>query len=259
MLYWFSTYLFPIVLNQIKLSIGNVTSGIYLMIATSRKHLIKKNSFELSAWSSQCLVCGIDEVGRGCLAGPLVTAAVILPANTTYRQLKDSKVMTECERLQASAWIMRSCWYGFGIIHHRGVDQNNIWQATLIAMKRALLNALTSCPYEPSAVLVDAMPLTLLDTIYKTIPVHSFIKGESRSSSIAAASIIAKVKRDALMQKYEKLFPGYFLGEHKGYATQKHTSSLQGRPHSLIHRISFLTHILAPKENHDKSDQQTLF
>lgn len=229
------------------------------MIATSRKDFIAKNSFERAAWSSQSLICGIDEVGRGCLAGPLVTAAVILPINTTYRHLKDSKEMSEEERLKAAAWIMRSCWYGFGIIHHRGIDEHNIWQATLIAMKRALLNALASCPHEPSAIVVDAMPLTLLDTIYKTIPVHSFIKGESRSSSIAAASIIAKVKRDALMQKYEHLFPGYHLAEHKGYATKKHTSSLHDRPYSLIHRTSFLTNILAPKENHDKSDQQTLF
>jgi ribonuclease HII len=229
------------------------------MIATNRKHSGSKNSFEHAAWASQGLVCGIDEVGRGCLAGPVITAAVILPINTTNRQLKDSKIMSEDERLKAAAWIYKHCWYGFGIVHHRDVDEHNIWQATLIAMKRALLNALSTCPHEPSAVLVDAMPLTLLDTSYKTIPVHSFIKGESRSSSIAAASIIAKVRRDALMQKFDTLFPGYFLGEHKGYATHKHTASLYERPHSLIHRTSFLTNVLAHKEHHDKSDQQTLF
>lgn len=229
------------------------------MIATSRKHSFIKNSFEHAAWSGQTLVCGIDEVGRGCLAGPLITAAVILPINTTYRNLKDSKAMTESERLVAYKWITRSCWYGYGIIHHRGINEENIYQATLIAMKRALLNALSTCPHTPTAILVDAMPLTLLDTSFKAIPVHSFIKGESRSSSIAAASIIAKVKRDALMQKYEQLFPGYYLAEHKGYATQKHTSALIERPHSIIHRTSFLSNVLAKKDAYDKSGQQTLF
>jgi ribonuclease HII len=167
--------------------------------------------------------------------------------------------MTESERLIAYAWITRSCWYGYGIIHHRGINEENIYQATLIAMKRALLNALATCPHTPTAILVDAMPLTLLDTSFKTIPVHSFIKGESRSSSIAAASIIAKVKRDALMQKYETLFPGYHLAEHKGYATHKHTAALIERSHSIIHRTSFLSNVLAKKDAHDKSGQQTLF
>ena len=229
------------------------------MIATSRKHLFIKNSYEHAAWSSETLVCGIDEVGRGCLAGPLITAAVILPINTTYRNLKDSKAMTERERLVAYKWITSSCWYGYGIIHHRGINEENVYQATLIAMKRALLNALAKCPHTPTAILVDAMPLTLLDTSFKAIPVHSFIKGESRSSSIAAASIIAKVKRDALMQKYEQLFPGYHLAEHKGYATQKHMSALIERPHSIIHRTSFLSNVLAKKDAYDKSGQQTLF
>lgn len=229
------------------------------MIATSRKHSFPKNSFENAAWSGQTFVCGIDEVGRGCLAGPLITAAVILPINTTYRNLKDSKVMTESERLISYRWITRTCWYGYGIIHHRGINEENIYQATLIAMKRALLNALSTCPHTPTAILVDAMSLTLLDTSFKTIPVHSFIKGESHSSSIAAASIIAKVKRDTLMQKYESLFPGYHLAEHKGYATQRHTDSLIERPHSIIHRTSFLSNVLAKKDDHDRSSQQNLF
>lgn len=230
------------------------------MIATGRKDSFPKNSFEHAAWSGHTFICGIDEVGRGCLAGPLVTAAVILPINTTYRNLKDSKAMTESERLTAYKWITRSCWYGYGIIHHRGIDQENIYQATLLAMKRALLNACAQCPHTPSAIVVDAMPLTLLDTSFKDIPVHSFIKGESRSSSIAAASIIAKVRRDALMQNYEKLFPGYYLAEHKGYATQKHTDAILHKAPCIIHRTSFLTNVLAKKkDDHDRSGQQTLF
>src|SRR5579863_9600369 len=102
---------------------------------------IKKNSFELAAWNDQRFVIGVDEVGRGCLAGPLVAAAVILPLNKAHSMLKDSKIMTPIERLKAFKWIKKHCWYGIGIVHNRIIDKHNIWQATIIAMKKALIHA----------------------------------------------------------------------------------------------------------------------
>ena len=101
------------------------------------KKPFKKNSYEQQAWSSKEFVCGVDEVGRGCLAGPLVTAAVILPLDCTYHLLKDSKVMEPQEREQAARWIKKHCLYSYGIVHHRLIDTHNIWHATLIAMRKS--------------------------------------------------------------------------------------------------------------------------
>ncbi|WP_416183063.1 ribonuclease HII [Methylicorpusculum sp.] len=233
------------------------------MVRYKPSQKITKNQFEKNAWSEQTLICGIDEVGRGCLCGPVVTGAVILPIGKLHPLLQDSKILTETERLTAYAWITTHCWYGFGFAHHRIIDQHNIWQATLIAMKKALLHACAQCPHRPSAVLTDAMPLKLFDTSYHQIPVHFFTKGESKSSSIAAASIIAKVKRDALMGKFAPLFPGYQMEEHKGYGTPKHRTAVQEQNYSIIHRLSFLSNILSPPakqgESHDTPGQQSLF
>ena len=146
------------------------------MVKKKQKLNFSKNFYENSAWEAQKLVCGIDEVGRGCLAGPVVTAAVILPSGTSYRLLKDSKLMSEAERLQAYKWITLKCRYSIGITHNRLIDQHNIWQATRIAMKKALINLLASGPL-PAAILIDAMPLELDDTGYRNIPIYSFTQG----------------------------------------------------------------------------------
>ena len=188
-----------------------------------------KNEIEQAAWANGYYVCGIDEVGRGCLAGPLVTAAVILPLNKTSRLLLDSKLLTEEERHKGALWVARHCWYAYGIVDNRTIDRYNIYQATLIAMKKALVHLVATGP-RPSAILVDAMPLKLDDTGYLGIPVHYFPKGERKSSSIAAASIIAKVKRDELMGKFNDIFPGFHFDEHKGYSTKKHKDSLKANP-----------------------------
>lgn len=198
-----------------------------------------KNYFEKAAWNENQVVCGIDEVGRGCLAGPLVTAAVILPQNCSYRLLKDSKVLSPEERLRAYNWIISHCKYGFGIVHHRIIDTHNVWHATLIAMKKALVTLLAQETSSPASILVDAMPLQLLDTHYKNTPVYYFPFGEKKSSSIAAASILAKVKRDALMAHLDALVPGYNLHQHKGYATQEHKRLLLTHKQSILHRKSF--------------------
>ena len=205
---------------------------------------MRKNSFELAAWQAGRLVVGLDEVGRGCLAGPLVTAAVMLPLGKAHRQLKDSKVMEPEERVIAYRWIIKNCHYGIGIAHHRLIDEHNIWGANLIAMQKALLQLMAIAPERPVAILTDAVPLKLLDTAYRDIPVHSFPKGEKYSSSIAAASILAKVTRDAMMEKLDTVFPGYKLAQHKGYSTAIHQTAVRSMGPSIIHRMSFLKNIL---------------
>jgi ribonuclease HII len=220
---------------------------------------VRKNSFEKAAWSFKQVVCGIDEVGRGCLAGPLVTAAVILPPNKTHTLLKDSKILTEQQRLKSYAWICKHCWYAVGIVDHHCIDKHNIWRATLISMKKALMLALVKCPHKPASILIDAMPLQLMDTSYNTIPVYYFYKGERKSSSIAAASIVAKVTRDNIMQKFDSIFPDFFLGSHKGYSTKGHKTILKEKPPLIIHRRSFLTHIDTIGESEDEyNEQQTI-
>lgn len=217
---------------------------------------LKKNFFEKEAWKSLNCVVGIDEVGRGCLAGPLVTAAVILPFNGAKAFLKDSKVMTLQERQAAFTWITAHCQYQVGIVHNRCIDTHNIYQATLMAMKKALVHLLARAPQPPSAILVDAMPLKI-DDLAVAIPVYHFNYGEQKSSSIAAASIVAKVTRDRLMEQLDPLFPGFHLGQHKGYSTQLHQQSIEKLQHTIIHRTSFL-HPSLPEVSYDAKGQQTL-
>lgn len=219
---------------------------------------LKKNQFEAESWANQRVICGIDEVGRGCLAGPLVTAAVILPVHINTRNLKDSKVMTPEERMVVYNWLIKRCWYGIGIVHHRFIDQHNIWQATLLAMKRALNHALAICPLRPEKIVIDAMPLELSDTAYPDIPVHYFPHGERKSSSIAAASIIAKVRRDALMTRLDPVFPQYHFAQHKGYSTALHKNALQNHQHSIIHRMSFVNNLYLPTANNTHEEQMNI-
>lgn len=217
-----------------------------------------KNDLERQAWQNGHYVCGIDEVGRGCLAGPLVTAAVILPLNKTSRLLMDSKLLTEEERHKGALWIAKNCWYSYGIVDNKTIDRHNIYQATLIAMKKALVHLLATSP-QPSTILIDAMPLKLDDTGYLGIPVHYFPKGEKKSSSIAAASIIAKVKRDELMGKFDAIFPGFYFDEHKGYGTKKHQNCLKSQQSLIIHRQSFLHNIDAINDHDELNEQQSIF
>jgi ribonuclease HII len=211
----------------------------------------KKNSFEVTAWRNNSVVVGIDEVGRGCLAGPLVTAAVILPPYAHHPLLKDSKIMTPQERQKAFNWIKKRCCYETAIVHNRIIDKHNIWQTTLIAMKKALINVSETCHVSPSAILIDAMPLDISDTHLYDIPVHRFYYGESKSTSIAAASIVAKVTRDALMKSFDCIIPGYKLANNKGYATATHKNALKEQKHSIIHRMRFLKKVLEKNNSQD--------
>ena len=213
------------------------------MVKIRQTGKIKKNSYEATAWEQNAVVVGIDEVGRGCIAGPVVAAAVILPLNKANRKLKDSKIMTQQEREAAFQWIAKHCSYGVGIVHHRIIDQRNIYHATLIAMKKALVNLLASSSLRPTAVLTDAMPLDLADTRFDDIPVYYFPKGESKSSSIAAASIVAKVTRDGMMGLYDAVIPGYKWVDNKGYRTPSHKHAVRAYQHSIIHRMRYLSNI----------------
>ncbi|MBS1988065.1 ribonuclease HII [Candidatus Dependentiae bacterium] len=219
------------------------------------------NYFEKKAWNDQLYVCGIDEVGRGCLAGPVVVAAVIIPLNKSYHLLKDSKLMSHDERELAYKWITKHCTYSIAIACHKTVDQHNIYQTTLRTMKKAYISLIEKLPFafkQLKYVVVDAMPLVIEKSYTHTdLEVHHFNYGESISHSIAAASIIAKVTRDRLLEKIDCLFPAYSFGKHKGYATKVHIQALEQHGPSLLHRISFLSNF--GKKESDDNHQQSLF
>lgn len=199
---------------------------------------IQKNQFEKSAQISGSTICGVDEVGRGCLAGPVVTAAVILPA--TYKPenppfiICDSKELTQKKRKALYSWIITHCHWSIGIIDHHSIDTYNIYQTTKRAMIRAINQLRCQNPHLNLA-LIDAMNLEV-----PGIEVFSAPKGEKWSDSIAAASIIAKVIRDQLMEQLDELVPGYHLNKHKGYATKLHRTCILESKKSIIHRKSFV-------------------
>jgi ribonuclease HII len=208
------------------------------MITTRRKPDFKRNLYEKEAWDRSELVCGIDEVGRSCLSGPVVAAAAILKPYAGHSLLKDSKVLTAEQREKAYQWLLKNSTFAVGITHHRLIDSLNIYQATLVAMNRALMQLLSISPQQPSCIVIDAMPLTLP---HLSIPVIHFNFGERQSKSIAAASIIAKVTRDALMSRLDHITPGYDYTHNKGYGTQAHRVGIANDGLTVLHRMSFIT------------------
>ncbi len=202
-----------------------------------------KLDIELAVWERQGLVCGVDEVGRGCLAGPVVTAAIVLHPGATFELLKDSKLLTKEQRERAARWIKEHSWYAYGVVSHDEIDCLNVFWATKCAMKRAVLHVCASITSLPEKIVVDAMSLSFDLTALAHIPVEHFPFAEQRSISVAAASILAKVKRDALMGEFEKLFPGYALAVHKGYATEQHRNCVMQLGRSIIHRKTFEYHL----------------
>lgn len=164
------------------------------------------------------LIAGVDEVGRGPLVGPVVAAAVILPGNYQLEGLTDSKKLSEKKRNQFFNIIQKEALaIGVGIIEPEIIDQVNIYEATKLAMKEAI-NGLN---IKPEHILIDAMPLKL------DIPTTSIIKGDAKSLSIAAASVIAKVTRDQMMYELHKEHPEYHFDHHKGYPTKEHLEALR--------------------------------
>jgi ribonuclease HII len=197
----------------------------------------KNQSYEQSCWSQSQLVIGIDEVGRGCLAGPVVIAACTLFPGKTSPKIKDSKILNEKELQEAAAWLYQNSWYSIATIAAEVIDRINIYQATLLGMKRSYWQLQPLLPQQPSLLLVDAMPLAISSS--EPLEIVSLIKGESASISIAGASIIAKVYRDSLMKEYNKAIPGYGFDVHKGYGTPQHLAAIKERGISIIHRTSF--------------------
>ncbi|HVX00022.1 MAG TPA: ribonuclease HII, partial [Candidatus Babeliaceae bacterium] len=183
----------------------------------------KKNHYETLVALNNGLLCGVDEVGRGCLAGPVVAVAAILYPGAKHRLLQDSKELTATQRQQCYDWLKDHSWYAFGIINPRTIDRINIYRATLLAMERAVIQLYAIAPVLPSMIVVDSMPLTLG---FNDTPVIAFNYGESKSRTIAAASIIAKVTRDHLMEQLQKATPKYHHAQHKGYCTPSHRQEL---------------------------------
>ncbi len=179
------------------------------------------------------LIAGVDEVGRGPLAGPVMTAAVILPTDHQILYLNDSKKLSEKKRNELYDIIMKEAVaVSFGLESPETIDEINILQATYKAMRTAVKSL------EPKAdfLLVDAV--TIPDV---GIPECPIIKGDAKSASIAAASIVAKVRRDRMMEEYDKLYPEYHFAKNKGYGTAEHIAALKQYGPCPIHRRSFIT------------------
>ena len=177
-------------------------------------------------------ICGIDEVGRGPLAGPVVAGAVILPKDDMILYLNDSKKLSEKKREMLYDEIMnRAVATGIGMASPARIDEINILQATYEAMRMAIDNL----KVRPDILLNDAVPIPQVDILQ--VPI---IKGDTKSISIAAASIIAKVTRDRLMVEYDKVLPGYDFESNKGYGTKAHIAGLKELGPTPIHRRSFI-------------------
>ena len=177
-------------------------------------------------------ICGIDEVGRGPLAGPVVAGAVILPKDDMILYLNDSKKLSEKKREMLYDEIMnRAVATGIGMASPARIDEINILQATYEAMRMAIDNL----KVRPDILLNDAVTILQVDILQ--VPI---IKGDAKSISIAAASIIAKVTRDRLMVEYDKVLPGYDFASNKGYGTKAHIAGLKELGPTPIHRRSFI-------------------
>ena len=200
-----------------------------------RERLEAMRSFE-HQYEGYGAVCGIDEVGRGPLAGPVVAGAVILPTDCEILYLNDSKKLSEKKRELLYDEIMeKAVATGIGVISPARIDEINILQATYEAMRMAISNL----KVQPSVLLNDAVTIPLVE-----IPQVPIIKGDAKSVSIAAASIIAKVTRDRMMAEYEEIYPGYSFASNKGYGSAQHIAALKELGPTPIHRRTFIKNIL---------------
>lgn len=182
-------------------------------------------------------ICGIDEAGRGPLAGPVVVAAVIMPKDSMIEGVNDSKKVSEKKREVLYEQIKQEAIsYGIGIIEQETIDEINILNAT----KEGLTNAIKELEIKPNLILVDA--LTHINTL--GIPYESIIKGDAKSYSIAAASILAKVTRDRIMRQWDEIYPQYGFEKHKGYGTKMHIDAIKEYGICPIHRKSFVKNFL---------------
>lgn len=178
------------------------------------------------------MICGVDEAGRGPLAGPVCAAAVILPKGLELPGLNDSKKLTDKKRRELFPIIKeQAIAYGIGFASHEEIDEINILQATYLAMERAI----TQLEGKADFALIDGNRAKDFG-----LPVRTVVKGDSLSASIAAASILAKVTRDDIMLEMAEKYPEYGFEVHKGYGTKAHYEALRAHGHSPIHRMTFL-------------------
>ena len=178
------------------------------------------------------MICGVDEAGRGPLAGPVCAAAVILPANVEIPGLNDSKKLSDKKRRELFPIIQETAIaYAIAMVDHETIDSINILQATYLAMK----NAIAELSVRPELALVDGNRSSDFG-----VPVETVVHGDSLSASIAAASVLAKVTRDDYMLQMAQAYPGYGFEIHKGYGTKAHYEALRNLGASPIHRMTFL-------------------
>lgn len=179
------------------------------------------------------LICGIDEAGRGPLAGPVVVGAVILPENSFIEGVNDSKKVSEKKREKLYEEIVKEAIdYSVGIVDQKTIDEINILNATKLGVKLAL----EGLKQKPEIIMVDA--LNNIDTL--GIPYISVIKGDAKNYCIAAASIIAKVTRDRIMSEWDEVYPAYGFAKHKGYGTAEHIRIIKEIGPCILHRKSFI-------------------
>ncbi len=194
--------------------------------------IIDKLHYEKALWHAGVHhIAGVDEAGRGPLAGPVVAAAIILPPGELIAGVDDSKKLAPQVRAQLYPLLLARCVdYGVGIVNADEIDRVNIYQASLLAMKKAL----AELRHAPGHVLIDGRAQLDLD-----LPQTAIIKGDGLSCTIGAASILAKVVRDTIMKHYHRQFPRYGFHKHKGYATEDHLTALRQHGPCAIHRRSF--------------------
>ena len=220
-------------------------TGVQKLVDTAKKRMdklqkemirtenLKKYEKEYDTYT---YICGIDEVGRGPLAGPVVAGAVILPKDCDILYINDSKKLSAAKREELYDVIMREAVsVGIGMRSPERIDEINILQATYEAMREAV----SKLEVVPQLLLNDAVTIPQI-----TIPQVPIIKGDAKSVSIAAASIVAKVTRDRMMEEYDKVFPGYDFASNKGYGSKEHIEALHRLGPCPIHRCSFLKNIL---------------
>ena len=213
-------------------------------LENQRKRLAEMKSEEAALHEEGFrIIAGVDEVGRGPLAGPVVAAAVVLPEDFNVLGVDDSKKITEKNREKLFTEIKAECVsWGIGMASHEIIDEINILQATKLAMKRAVKDLEKNLAKRGAGrldmVLFDAVEIEDLD-----IPQKSYIKGDAKVLAIAAASIIAKVTRDRMMIKYAREYPWYAFEKNKGYGTKAHYEGIREKGICPIHRKSFLKNL----------------
>ena len=189
-----------------------------------------QNLFDFDKNFSVNFIAGVDEAGRGPLAGPVVAACCMLPLDRMIDGINDSKKLSEAKRERLYGEITASGIYKISIIPHDVIDEINILRAT----KRAMTECIESMSVKPELVLIDAVQLNV------SVPVQSIIKGDAQSYNIAAASVLAKVTRDRIMREYDLIYPQYGFAKNKGYGTAEHIAALIKFGPCPIHRKTFI-------------------